>query len=137
MQATGSASVSDGPLLDLYVTLFGYALDYGYARDQGGFFYTGGFGTPAGDRRKSWWVQAEGLVSALRMYRRTGDPIYRTVFEQTLAWIVKHQVDWKHGEWFSWIGMDGRPSGMKADPWKGPYHDGRAVLECLRLLAEK
>jgi mannobiose 2-epimerase len=137
MQATGSASVSDGPLLDLYVTLFGYALDYGYDREQGGFFYTGGFGTPAGDRRKSWWVQAEGLVSALRMYRRTGDPIYRTVFEQTLDWIVKHQVDWKHGEWFSWIGTDGRPSGMKADPWKGPYHDGRAVLECLRLLAEK
>ena len=137
MEATQSAAVSDGPLLDLYVTLFGYALDHGYDHEQGGFFYTGGFGTPALDRRKSWWVQAEGLVSALRMYRRTGDTAYRGVFEQTLSWIVDHQVDWTHGEWFSWIGPDGSPSGAKADPWKGPYHDGRAVLECLELLRGK
>ncbi len=137
MEAADSAAVSDGPLLDLYVTLFGYALAHGYDQDQGGFFHTGAFGTPALDRRKSWWVQAEGLVSALKMYRRTDDPAYAKVFEQTLDWIVNHQVDWDHGEWFSWIGPDGEPSGMKADPWKGPYHDGRAVLECLELLKER
>ena len=27
-----------------------------------------------------------------------------------------------------------RPAGAKADAWKGPYHDGRALLECLEML---
>ncbi len=134
MDATESAGISDGPLLDLYRTLFDYSLRHGWDADAGGFYYTGPLGGPARDREKSWWVQAEVLVSALRMFQRTGDPRYRDVFQRTLKWVVERQIDWDRGEWFATVRPDGSPDGLKAGLWKSPYHNGRAMLECLELL---
>jgi mannobiose 2-epimerase len=131
VEACNAAAIPNGPMMDLYRTLFDYALKYGFDEKEGGVFYTGPFNKPAEDRTKSWWVQAEALVSALRMYQLTGDRIYFDCFTKTLDWVVKHQVDWKNGDWFSDIRPDGTPSGMKAGPWKAAYHNGRAMLECL------
>ena len=84
MDACDAAGVSNYPFLDLYKTLFEYSLKYGYDGRNGGFFYTGRFNTPADDRSKSWWVQAETIVSSLRMYEYTKDPKYLEVFETHL-----------------------------------------------------
>ena len=71
------------------------------------------------------------MISGLFMYRLTGDERYYDVFEKTLKWIADEQADWENGDWHAWIG--GPPEG-KAGPWKSPYHNGRAVLECLEIL---
>ncbi len=122
-------------LLDLYRTLFNYALQYGFDQKKGGFYYIGSFNKPADKRDKIWWVQAEGLVSALQMYRLTGEEVYFNCFSGTLDWIVRHQVDWQHGDWYAQVAENGKPSGDKAGAWKSPYHNGRAMIKCLELLS--
>lgn len=134
MDAADAAGVSDGPLTDLYHTLFDYSLKYGWDAAHGGFYYLGPLGGSATQRGKSWWVQAEVLVSALRMFQRYGDPRYLKIFDETLRWVAEHQVDWQRGDWFETIDPEGRASGVKSGLWKSPYHNGRAMLECLALL---
>jgi mannobiose 2-epimerase len=134
MDACDAAGVSNYPFLDLYRGLFGYSLKYGYDATNGGFFDTGRFNQPADRRQKVWWVQAEALVSALRMYRLTADPQYLDVFDKTLEFVEKHQADWDGGEWHNVIDDQGRPRGSKASSWKAAYHNGRAMIECLELL---
>jgi mannobiose 2-epimerase len=134
MEAADALGTPNGPLTDLYQTLFDYSLEFGWDEQRGGFFYTGPFEQPSDDRVKSWWVQAEGLISALRMHQLTGDQKYYEVFERTLQWILDEQADWEHGDWHQWI-RDGRALEMsKSGAWKSPYHNGRAVLECLEVL---
>ncbi len=134
IEACDTAGISNGPLLDLYRTLFSYALRYGFDRKEGGFYDAGPCNAPADRREKIWWVQAEGLVSALQMYRLTGEEVYCHCFFQTLDWIVKHQVDWEHGDWYAQVAKKGKPLGDKVGPWKSPYHNGRAMIQCLELL---
>jgi mannobiose 2-epimerase len=43
-------------------------------------------------------------------------------------------TDWKVGEWHSAVTADLQVSGSKANIWKGGYHNGRAMIECLKLL---
>ena len=134
MDACDAAGVSNPPFGDLYKTLFEYSLKYGYDPTNGGFYYTGAFNRHADDRNKSWWVQAEVIVSALYMYEYTKDPKYLSVFEKTCELIENKLVDWKHGEWHAGIAPDGSPYGGKASGWKGGYHNGRAMIECIAVL---
>jgi len=134
MDACNAAGISDYPFMDLYQTLFKYSMQYGYDGRQGGFFYTGRFNTAADDRSKSWWVQAETIVSSLRMYERTKDPKYLSVFEITVAFIESKLVDWEVGEWYESISAQQVPQGDKASVWKAGYHNGRAMIECIEIL---
>jgi len=136
MDACDAVGISNYPFGDLYRTLFEYSLKYGYDEVHGGFYYTGPFNQPADDRNKSWWVQAEVIVSALHMYRHTKDPKYLAVFEKTFGLIEKELVDWEHGEWHAGIAPNGKPYGGKAGPWKGGYHNGRAMIECIQILRQ-
>lgn len=128
--------LSNSPLIELYQTLFKYALRYGYDKRRGGFYESGYFNQIADKRTKIWWVQAECLVAALQMYKFTKERIYFRCFCQTLSWIVNNQVDWQRGEWHRNILPNGRPEGYKAGAWKAPYHNGRAMLQCLELIKE-
>ena len=58
-------------LLPFFRAQFGYALRYGFDRHAGGFYHTGVINRRANHREKIWWVQAECLISALRMYDLT------------------------------------------------------------------
>jgi mannobiose 2-epimerase len=122
------------PQEDLFRTLFANALAYGYDRQAGGFYDSGALGFDADRRGKTWWVQAEALVSALTMYKLTGDSQYADVFRQTWQFVNDKQTDWTSGEWFEAVAPDGSTGGDKAHRWKAGYHNGRALLECLRLL---
>ena len=83
--------ISNGPLVDLYRTLFDYSLRYGYDSESGGFYDSGPINKPADKRQKVWWVQSECMVSALYMYCMTGDSLYYDCFVKTLDWIKEHQ----------------------------------------------
>jgi hypothetical protein len=41
---------------------------------------------------------------------------------------------WECGEWHAEIAADGTPRRDKADAWKGPYHNGRALIEAIEIL---
>jgi mannobiose 2-epimerase len=133
-EACRAAEIPGAFLHDLYRTVFNYALRWGCDREGGGFYESGAFNEPADRRDKIWWVQAEAAVAALQMYRFTGDQLYWDCFAQTLDWIVSRQCDWERGDWYEKIDENGRASGLKAGPWKGPYHNGRAMLHGLQLL---
>jgi mannobiose 2-epimerase len=133
-EACYAVDLPNGPLLDLYRTLFLNAWRFGFDRERGGFFQAGRPGMPADHRVKTWWVQAECMVCALLMHGVTGEAPYYGVFSRTLDWIMRHQADWEFGDWHGEVGEDGTSRGDKASAWKTPYHNGRAVLRCLELL---
>ena len=139
LDACRAAGVSTGPYRDLCQTLFRYSQRYGFDHENGGFFDAGPFGAAATRRDKVWWVQAEGLVGALYMIQMTNDAsdrgAYQALYHKTLDWIVKRQADWETGDWHEVIRADGTVGGRKAHAWKGPYHNGRAMLQCLEILA--
>jgi len=134
MDACDAAGVSNYPFMDLYRTLFDYSMKYGYDGRSGGFFYTGRFNMAADDRSKSWWVQAETIVSSLRMYEYTKDPKYLSVFETTFGFIETKMVDWEVGEWHETISAQGQAQGDKGSIWKAGYHNGRSMIECIEIL---
>jgi mannobiose 2-epimerase len=126
---------SPWPYMDLFRALWDYSLKFGYDTQQGGFYDDGAFNQQADRRNKTWWVQAEAIVSALYMYDLTREQKYLDVFRQTYDFIDKHQTDWAVGEWHGTITPDlqVRPGG-KANIWKAGYHNGRAMIECLAIL---
>lgn len=114
-----------------------HAMEYGFDRRDGGLYLMGYPGVPADRREKAWWVQAEALVATLWMFRQSGDVRYRAYFQRTLDWVWDHQADWAHGDWHQIIDRRKRPSRNKAEAFKTPYHQGRAVLTCLEWLDEQ
>jgi len=137
MDACDAAGISNYPFQDLYRGLFAYSHKYGYDSANGGFYDSGQFNQPADRRQKVWWVQSEALVSSLRMSQLTGDPLYLEVFDKTLDFVEKQQIDWAGGEWHNMINENGKPAGAKASTWKAAYHNGRAMIECLELLKKR
>jgi mannobiose 2-epimerase len=134
MDARRALDLPQAPLVDLYRTLWEYSIKYGLDVDHGGLYYTGPFNAPATDRNKSWWVQAELLISALRMHQLTGDARYAEIFEQTWHFIDEKMTDHQHGGWYATITPEASVTGDKANVWKCAYHNGRALIEALKIL---
>ncbi|NLS14882.1 N-acylglucosamine 2-epimerase [Vibrio sp. SM6] len=83
------------------------------------------------DTDRVWWVQAEAMVGFYNAYQKTRRHDY---FQAFLAcWnIAKNQLkDTVHGEWHWKLRRNGEPYSdlPKVEPWKCPYHNGRACLE--------
>ena len=135
-EALDAAGLSTGPFRDFFQQIWAYGLNHGYDHQQGGFYNTGKLGQPSRHQRKVFWVQAEGLLSALYMHRLTGEEGYFASFSDILGWIDDHQVDWSGGEWFEKIDEAGVPGGVKAGKWKAAYHHGRAVMQSLVIIEE-
>ena len=136
VDANDALGISSSPLIDLFRQLFAYSLRNGYDESAGGFYDSGPLGQPADRRDKIWWVQAEALVSALTMYRLTGDAQYARVYLTTWEFTNTRQTDWTSGEWHPTVTAAGAAGGEKAHRWKAGYHNGRAMVECLRVLRE-
>ena len=134
VDACEAAEVPIEQHLGLLERAFDTCLRLGYDHGEGGFFYSGLPGEAADERQKVWWVQAESMVAALMMYQLTSDLHYFDVFEKTWHFVDERLIDWQYGEWYYAIAPDGKPVDYKANEWKDGYHNGRAMLECLRLL---
>ncbi|GAB1623832.1 N-acylglucosamine 2-epimerase [Agarivorans sp. B2Z047] len=83
------------------------------------------------DSDRIWWVQAEAMVGFYNAFQKDFDPRYWAVAQD--CWkIIKNQiVDTENGEWHWKTDRQGNPytGEAKVEPWKCPYHNGRACLE--------
>jgi mannobiose 2-epimerase len=132
--ALRAAGLPVAPWLEFFRRNFDYSMRFGWDDQRGGFWDRGPLGQPATSRIKIWWVQAEALVSALTMHRLTGEKRYMDVFERTLRFVERHMADRERGEWWPQVDEKGAAGGGKAGEWKGPYHNGRAMIECIAIL---
>ncbi len=109
-----------------------HALDFGWDSRHGGFYDAGGVFGPIFNRKKVWWVQAEGLNALLLMDSRFGAETSRYWEAFTAQWqfIQNHQIDRMHGGWYSEVAENGNPfpGRVKSDGWTEGYHQGRALL---------
>jgi cellobiose epimerase len=92
---------------------------------------------------KHWWLQAETLVGFMNMFQLQGDQKYWDTVKLSWDFIDNFVIDHKGGEWFTKVNRLGVPylvepaddpspyyrNDWKIDPWKCPYHNGRAMLE--------
>lgn len=85
-----------------------------------------------------WWVQAEALVGFLFAWKLSGDNSLYTTAAGVWRVIQDQIIDHEGGEWFwnSKLDQGDVTRGYKAGFWKGPYHNGRAMIEAAKLLRE-
>ncbi len=121
-----------------------HALDFGWDKSNGGFYDAGGVFGHVFDRKKVWWVQAEGLNALLLIDGKFGGETrrYWEAFMAQWQFIKNHQVDHTRGGWYSEVAENGDliPGRVKSDGWTEGYHQGRALLTvsaALRLLAQE
>ena len=87
------------------------------------------------NRERSWWVMAEAMVGFMNAYQLTGEKPFLNKSLQSWAFIKKHLLDTRNGEWFSGVNEKHRVLGTdKISLWKCPYHNSRACLEMLERL---
>jgi len=79
------------------------------------------------------------------MYQFTGEKKYWETVKLTWDFIDRFVVDHERGEWFTKVSRLGEPylnepeddpspyykNNWKIDPWKCPYHNGRAMMELI------
>ena len=104
----------------------------GYDADRGGV-YNDRLGDGHLDTDKDWWPQAEGVVGFLNAYRLSGREEFAEAALRTWEFISACVVDRAAGEWYTRVSREGVPvPGLtKADFWKCPYHNTRAMLETM------
>ena len=91
------------------------------------------------DERRIWWVQAEAVVGFYNAYEKTGEQRYLKASEDIWGFIKEHLIDHRvGGEWFYNTDENGAPEMERpiVEPWKCPYHNGRACMEMMRRTAE-
>jgi cellobiose epimerase len=116
----------------------------GIDKDGGLFLESTRFGSHL-RTNKHWWPQAETLVALMNGFQLTGDPKYWEKLKLSWNFIDQHVIDHEHGEWFTKVSRLGVPyltepeddpspyyrNDWKIDPWKCPYHNGRAMMELI------
>jgi mannobiose 2-epimerase len=94
---------------------------------------------------KHWWPQAETLVALMNGLQLTNDPSWWDKLKLSWNFIDTCLIDHENGEWFTKVSRLGVPyleepandpspyyrNDWKIDPWKCPYHNGRAMMELI------
>ena len=79
------------------------------------------------DAPSVWWVQAEAMVGFLNAYQLSTDIRFWHAFESVWNFVQSRHIT--AGEW-SWFPRQNPSPRYLAGAWKGPYHNGRALMEC-------
>ena len=112
--------------------LLDHSLEYGYDYEFGGVYRDGIGEGPALVTDKEWWQNFECLVGYLNGYLQYGDKKYFDAFAGTWEFIKKHFIVGEFGESRQLLRRDGTPVvSAIGNPWKGIYHTGRALAECV------
>ncbi len=114
----------------------------GVDKDGGLFLESVRFGSHV-RTNKHWWLQAENLVGFMNAFELTGDGKYWEILKLSWNFIDRYVIDHERGEWYTKVNRLGVPfftepeddpspyyrNDWKIDPWKCPYHNGRAMME--------
>ncbi|MGH7551299.1 MAG: AGE family epimerase/isomerase [Gemmatimonadota bacterium] len=140
------------PLARIAHRIARHALEVGWDRDRGGFCFAAPATAPTAIeghdvfvRRKSWWVQAEGLRAMLALSAlQPQDADYAPYFHRLFDLLKRDFLDQRYGgmyatgldhlpRWRRKLGRAAAPSDhqRKGTEWKDASHDGRAWLDCL------
>ena len=117
----------------------------GVDKDGGLFLESTRFGSHL-RTNKHWWPQAETLVAFMNGFELTSDEKYWDKLKLSWNFIDNHVIDHENGEWFTKVNRLGVPflnepeddpspyyrNDWKIDPWKCPYHNGRAMMELIK-----
>ncbi|MCY1722376.1 AGE family epimerase/isomerase [Prolixibacteraceae bacterium Z1-6] len=117
----------------------------GVDKDGGLFLESTRFGSHV-RTNKHWWPQAETLVAFMNGLQLSSNPEYWEKLKLSWNFIDKYVIDHKNGEWFTKVNRLGVPyltependpspyyrNDWKIDPWKCPYHNGRAMMELIQ-----
>lgn len=122
-----------------------HAIENGFDEEVGGFYDAGYYYngsekcTIIFEGKKNWWAQAEGLNALLMFSRIFPDELkYYDHFIYQLEYVDKYLLDHDFGGWFEG-GTDKEPElreGMKGHIWKACYHEGRSIMNCIRMLSD-
>lgn len=105
---------------------------HGWDGEHGGLIYGFDPARQPYDSDKYFWVQAESLASAWRLWRVTGEPEFRRQYQAIWAWSWEHMVDHQYGAWFRILGADGRKlEDTKSPAGKVDYHTMGACWDVL------
>ena len=113
-------------------------------KDGGLFLESTRFGSHV-RTNKHWWPQSETLVGFMNAYQLTGEEKYWDTVKLSWKFIDAFVIDHERGEWFTKVNRLGVPylsepegdpspyyrNDWKIDPWKCPYHNGRAMMELI------
>lgn len=80
-------------------------------------------------QERVWWVQAEALVGFLTAFAINNNTQFRDAALKVWEFIQCNQKDKQGGEWH-WLSILDAPhvGDCKMGFWKGPYHNGRAMM---------
>lgn len=122
--------------------LVDHALANGFNQTSGGF-YDEGYYLPGSNsitilsKNAQWWVQAEGLNALLLMSKIfPKEKKYYQSYLKMWSYIDNYLIDKRHGDWYI-NGLNYNPEVIdapKASVWKCNYHNGRALMNCIRML---
>ncbi len=116
---------------------YDHCILYGIDNERGGVFCEGGHNSPARERNKEFWQQAETLIAMLDGYELTGDTHYLDAYSNVHRFVFEHMINHSVGEWLPLL--DERNTVLwdyMGHPWKINYHTVRAMIECRRRLTD-
>ncbi|MGA9120385.1 MAG: AGE family epimerase/isomerase [Bacteroidota bacterium] len=124
-------------------SMLDHALQNGWDKELGGFwdasyYFQGEITCRVIHRTKNWWAQAEALNILLLFSHIFPEGPYAEYFHKQWRYVDQFIIDHEKGDWFEG-GIDKEPqfkNGMKSHMWKCTYHTGRALMNCIALLAE-
>jgi cellobiose epimerase len=114
-------------------------------KDGGMFLESTRFGSHV-KTNKHWWQQAETLVGFMNAFELTNNVKYWNTVKLSWNFIDTCLIDHERGEWYTKLNRLGVPflveppddpspyyrNDWKIDPWKCPYHNGRAMMELMK-----
>jgi mannose/cellobiose epimerase-like protein (N-acyl-D-glucosamine 2-epimerase family) len=122
-------------LLPRAIELFDAAWARGWDSAHGGLVYGFDLKGAVCDADKYFWVQAESFAAAALLHKASGEPRFKSAYEQLWAYSWQHFVDHEHGAWFRILGPDNRKlSDEKSPAGKTDYHTMGACHEVLMAL---
>ncbi len=115
--------------------LLDHALKYGYDYEYGGVYRDGVSDQSVLVYDKEWWQNFESMTGFLNGFTLYRDERYLDAFLRTWRFVESKFLNEAVGESRQLLSRDGTP--IVADmgnPWKGIYHTGRALAECVKRL---
>ncbi|MEQ8749647.1 MAG: AGE family epimerase/isomerase [Amphiplicatus sp.] len=82
-----------------------------------------------------WWPQAEAIVGFYNAFELSGEERFAAAAANVWSFVKANHIDRRYGEW-TWLSAQDAPKRgpYKAGFWKGPYHNGRAMMEMIKRL---